>query len=96
MLCFFLDKTTWNEQREVGIEYSGFLEAGIHELLNIFPDGVAIRPNDHAAAHRSIVSQFCLTYYLVIPLRKIIVLVDDIFDIPIFISHISSYGARYL
>src|SRR5438876_995330 len=46
MLSFFLDKTTRNEQREVGIEYTGFFEAGIHESLNILPDGITIRPDD--------------------------------------------------
>src|SRR5437763_16010231 len=93
MLCFFLDKTTRNEQWEVGIEDARFLEPGIHEPLNMLPDGIAVRPDNHAAAHRSIVSQFCLTHYLVIPLRKIIILVDYVLDIPIFINHFFSCGA---
>src|SRR5436305_13750628 len=68
MLCFFLDKTAWNEQREVGIDNPGFFEPRIHKLLNILPDCIAIGSNDHAAAHRRIVSQLRPAYYLVIPL----------------------------
>src|SRR5438876_12334781 len=68
MLSFFLDKTTWNKQREVGIEYPSLLEPSIHESLNILPYGIAIWPNDHTASHRRIVSKFSLTHYLVIPL----------------------------
>src|SRR6266566_5080761 len=68
MLCFFLDKTARNKHREVGIEHSGFLEAVIHVSLYMFPDGIAIRSNDHTAAHRRVVGQFRLTHYLVVPL----------------------------
>src|SRR5438552_16652448 len=68
MLRFFLQKTTRNEQREVSIDHSSFLETCIQETLNMFPNGITIRSNNHAAAHRSVVGQLCFTYYLVVPL----------------------------
>src|SRR6266436_3739681 len=93
MLCLFLEKTTRNEQGKVGIDYPGFLEAVIHEALDIFPDGVAVWPNDHTAPHRCIISQFCFAHHLVIPLRKIVFLVDYLFDILFLVSHNSSIHA---
>src|SRR6476660_10030848 len=50
-------------------------------IAHILREGVAIRPDDHAAAHRRIVGQFGAQDYIGIPARKIIALISDVLDI---------------
>src|SRR5260370_41827769 len=68
MFRFFLDKTTWNEQWKVSIEYSSFFEASIHKSLNILPDSITIRSDDHTASYRRIIFQLSFTRNRAIPL----------------------------
>src|SRR5438067_11655736 len=89
MFRFSLDKTTWNEQWKVGIQYPSFFEAIIHKSLNILPDSIAIRSDDHAASYRRIICQRSFTHNLVIPLGKIIILIGYILDKSFFVNHIS-------
>src|SRR5579872_1636594 len=56
----------------------------------MLPDGIPIWPDNHTATHRRIVSQFRLAYYLVIPLRKVVFLINNVFDIFSVFAHISS------
>ena len=46
-----------NEQREVGVDVAGRLEAPVERLLNQLPDRVAVRANRHAALDRGVVGQ---------------------------------------
>ncbi len=60
-----------NEKREVGVLVAGGLEHRVEMPLHIFPDAVAPRPDDHAAAHLRGLRQFRRADDLLIPLGKI-------------------------
>ena len=56
-----------DEQREVGVLVAGVLEHLVERALHLLPDGVAVRPDDHAAAHRAVVGQLGPGDQLVVP-----------------------------
>ena len=43
----------------------------VQRLLNVLPQRPAVRPDDHAAAHRRVIGQLGFQNQLVVPLRKI-------------------------
>ena len=49
VLGFFLQEALRNQQREVDVLVAGGLEAVVELALQHFPDGVAVRLDDHAA-----------------------------------------------
>ena len=61
-----------NEQREVAIVDAGFFDAGVHQLLDAFPNAIAPWPDDHAAAHATLLGHLALGNHLLIPGGKII------------------------
>jgi hypothetical protein len=61
------EKTLRNEQREVGVLVPRVLEHLIQGLLHLLPDGIAVGPDDHAPAHRTVVRQLCARDDLVVP-----------------------------
>ena len=56
-----------DEEREIGVLVAGVLEHLVQRALHLLPDGVAVRPDDHAPAHRAVVRQLGLGYQLVVP-----------------------------
>src|SRR5205085_12035754 len=50
VLRFFREITQWNEKREVSVAMAGRAEHRVELPLHVFPDAVAPRTNDHAAA----------------------------------------------
>ena len=58
VLGFLLQKALGNEHREIGVLMSGFLEHAVERLLHLFPDGIAVGTNDHAALDGRVVGQF--------------------------------------
>ena len=71
-MLFLVDKAAGNQQRKRHVLVPGGFEAPIQPLLNVFPQRPAVRPHDHAAAHRRVVRQLRLQHQLVVPLRKIL------------------------
>ena len=47
------------------------VDAANQLLLDQFPNGIAVRPNDHEALHRRVVSQFGFADDIEIPLREV-------------------------
>lgn len=47
---FFLEVAEGDEEGEVGVGVACGFDAGIEEALDVFPDGVAVGLDDHAAA----------------------------------------------
>src|SRR5438309_817019 len=58
MLGFLLKKTLGYEEGEICILMTCFLEHAIERLLHLFPNRIAVWPDDHAALHWGIVRQF--------------------------------------
>ena len=66
-----LDEAARNQQRKSRVDVAGGLEAAIERLLDVFPERPAVGPHDHAAAHRSVVSQLGAQNELVVPLGEV-------------------------
>ena len=73
VLGFLGEVTQRNEKREVGVLVAGGLEHRVELTLHVFPNTVAPRANDHAAAHIGRLGQLRCADDLLIPLRKILV-----------------------
>ena len=50
-------KRLGDEEREVGVDVAGVLEHAVEGALHLLPDGVAVRLDDHAAAHVGVLGQ---------------------------------------
>ena len=57
VLLLFHQQAGRDEQREVSVDVARRLEAAIEPLLNQLPDGVAVRPDGHAALDLGVVRQ---------------------------------------
>ena len=66
---FFLEKTFGNEQGEIGILMTRLFEHRIERLLHLFPDGVPVWPDDHAALDRRIIRQLGCSNHIRVPSR---------------------------
>ena len=56
-LLFLGQERLGDEQREVGVDVAGVLEHAVEGPLHLLPDGVAVRLDDHAAAHVGVLGQ---------------------------------------
>ena len=61
-----------NEQREVRVDVPGRLEAAVERLLDQLPDGVAVRPDHHAALDRRVVGQLGAADDVEVPAREVL------------------------
>ena len=52
---------------------AAILEARIENLLNVLPDGVAVRANDHTALYAGVINEVGLLYDVRVPFCKILV-----------------------
>ncbi len=78
MLRFLQQQAFRNQHREIHVLMTRFLEALVHFLLDALPDGVAVRANDHAAAHRRVIAQLRLEDDVRIPLREVLIARCDV------------------
>ncbi len=67
-LLFLGQEGLGNEQGKVGIDVPARLEHAVQGALHFLPDGVAVRLDDHAAAHIGIFRQLRLLHDIEIPL----------------------------
>ena len=72
MFCFLLKIRERNEQWEVGVLVARDLEHAIKHALDIFPERITPRLNDHAAAHIAGLCEFGCAHHLLIPLGVIL------------------------
>ena len=71
MVLFPLKQALGNKHRHIDVFMSEPLEAGIHVLLHILPDRIAVGANDHTSLYPGIVGKLCLFHHVGIPLSKI-------------------------
>ncbi len=74
VLGLLLQEALRDEEREVGVDVPGRLEAAVQRIADVLPERVAVGLDDHTAAHRRIVGQIGLLHDLVIPLGKVLAL----------------------
>ena len=65
--CLFAEVAFRNKKREVGILVARLLKPSVEFRLHALPNGVAVRLDDHAAAHARILSEIRLNNELVVP-----------------------------
>src|SRR5204863_4120079 len=63
-----------DEQREVSVLRAGRPDAGVHLLLDAFPQRPPVRPDHHRAAHRTVVGQLGLGDDVLVPAREVLAL----------------------
>ena len=61
-----------DEQREVGVLCPARLDAGIDLCLHPFPDRIAVGPDDHRAADRTVVGQLRFRQHVLVPAGKVV------------------------
>ena len=76
----------FKKQRHIDILDTLLFELLVHDILNIFPDGVAIGTVDEHALDGGIVDQLCLLAHVGEPLGKVHLHIGDLFYLLIF-SH---------
>ena len=72
VLLFASQERQRNEHREVRIDVAGGLEAVVELALHLFPDGVAVRANDHAATHGAVLGQLRVADDVQVPLTVVL------------------------
>src|SRR5262249_18815072 len=71
-LFFFGKERFRNEEREIGVNVACLLEHAVERPLHLLPDGVAVWPNDHAAADVGILRQLGPVDDVEVPLRIVV------------------------
>ena len=69
---FLLDEASRDQQRKRSVHVPGGLEPLIERRRDVFPQRPAVRPHDHAAAHRRVVRELSPQDELVVPFREIL------------------------
>ena len=69
-----------NEQRKVRVDVAGRLEPAVERLLDQLPDGVAVRPDHHAALDGRVVGQLRAPDDVEVPAREVLRLRRDLGD----------------
>ena len=73
VFCFLLKIAQWDQQREVGVHMACLLKFHIKLALDVLPEAVTPRFDDHAAAHLGVLRHVGGADHLLIPLGKIFV-----------------------
>ena len=86
-----------DEEREVRVDVAGGLDPAIERLLDQFPDGIAVRPDRHAALDLGVIRQLCPADDIEIPLREVFRLGRDFGHGPFAVAflHHSRWSASH-
>ena len=87
VLGFFHKITVRYQHGEVSVGVTGRLKASVHFALDIFPDSVAVRANDHRTLDRTVVDEFGFEHYVGVPLREIFFDIGNFLNKLFFLSH---------
>lgn len=71
MILFLLEQALRDEQRHIYVLYTGLFKTAVKLLVDVLPDCVTCRFDDHAAFDRRIVNQLCFLNNIGVPLCKI-------------------------
>ena len=72
MLCLFREETLRDEQGEVGVLHASLFEHVVECVLHLLPDCIAVRLDDHAAAHVALLREVCLNHQFVVPFAVVL------------------------
>ncbi len=71
VLRLFCHEAHGNKQREIGVFVSVILKTFVEFLLNIFPDRISVRADDHRPLYGAVIDELGFQHDVGIPLRKI-------------------------
>ena len=71
VIFFFLQKALGDKHRHTNILVTQRLETRVKVFLNVLPDSVAIRSDDHTALYAGVLDKLCLFADVGIPLCEI-------------------------
>ena len=71
VVLLLLQKAFRDEQRHGDVLVTGLFKLGVEDMLDIFPDRIAVRAHDHAALDRGIVAQLRLFDDVGVPLGEV-------------------------
>ena len=78
VLRFLLKKAFRYEEREICVLMAGFLEHAVQCLLHLFPYGVTVGPDDHAALNRRVIREFRSGDHVGVPSGKVFAALGDL------------------
>ena len=84
-----------HEQREVDVVVPGGLDVAVELVAHRLPDGEAVGPDDHAAAHRRVAGQLCLQDDVVVPAGEVLRLTGQLTD-ETGLGHRASWWDRWV
>ncbi len=73
MLGLFLEEAHRDEEREVSILVSRLLKTTVESVLQVLPQGKAVRAQDYIAPHRCVVDQLGLQDHIGVPTGIVLV-----------------------
>src|SRR5439155_23865094 len=90
VLRFLREVAHRDEEREVSVLVAARFDHVVERALHQLPDAVAVRPDDHAAAHRRIIGQLGLGNDVAVPLAEVFGAWRD----SLCLGHYSKYPLR--
>ena len=87
VVLLFVEEALRNEHRHVDVLVSGLLEITVKNALDVFPDGIAVRTDDHTALDARVADEFCFLADVGIPFGKIDIHGSDVFHHLFLLRH---------
>ena len=84
VILFFLQQTFGNQQRHIDILNANLFKLGIHNPLDVFPNGIAIGTVNKYTLNGRIINQLRLLTYVGKPLCKVYLHICNLFNLFIF------------
>ena len=95
MVFLLLKQALRDKHGQIYVLHPGFLKSPVQLLLDIFPDGIACRLDDHTALYTRIIDQFRFLHHICIPLGKVHIHGGDALHQLLFFCHIHSPYIKY-
>ena len=87
VVFFLLEKRFGNEERHINVLYAVFLELCVKNLLNVFPDSIAIGANYHTSFYAGIVYKVCFLTDIRVPFGKVFIHRSNVTDKFLIVFH---------
>ena len=93
-LAFLFQQAFGDQDGHRDVFMAGLLELRVHDALDVFPDRIAVWPQDRKALDGRILDQLRLAADIGVPLGKIDLHIGDLLDF-LFFRHINSSFRKY-
>ncbi|EJX02538.1 hypothetical protein EVA_09354 [gut metagenome] len=87
MILFLLKQAFGDEDGHCHVLMAGLFKAGVQNVLDVFPNGIAIGAKNHAAFNGGVVHQLCFQAHVSVPLGKVFIDGGNGFHKFLFIAH---------